>query len=680
MPLTLNLPPPTPVEPVTEILHGVAITDPYRWLEEQNSPRTRKWLEEQTAYTRAYLDAIPGRAQIRKRVEELCAVESVSEPWKVGNRYFYLKRMASKPQPVIVMREGESGEENDLLCSARGSVGTTTAVSILRISRDGRLLAYCTREGGEDSCAVSILDVDGRAILPDSLPPGFLRGLVFASDSRGFYYSHEIIGASRPFHHSVFWHAFGTASQEDTEVFFGGEDPIMQLVLYGSFDGKRLGYLKHYRTDPKRNDFFVHDVAAGGSPQALVDQIEGLFIPFLLENKVIALTDWQAPNCRVVAIDVDHPQREHWQDIVPQSNSRIHNITVAGDLVFISTVESIAARIDVFDLKGTRCGTVPLPSKGTAYLFQSRPDTDTVFYRFSSFDHPPAILRYRVVGGKQEVWEASNVPFDPASIKVEQVRYTSQDGTQVPMFLVCQNGPRASRSLPTFLTGYGGFGINITPQFAAYATYLLERGCLLAISNLRGGSEFGEDWHIAAKRHKRQVAIDDFIAAAEWLLAERHASPGRIAIGGGSNAGLLVGAALTQRPDLFRAVVCLGPLLDMLRYQKFDQANLWAEEYGSAENVEDFNVLQAYSPYHQVRDGIAYPAIMFISGDADTRCNPMHTRKMAARLQAATSSGHPVLLDYHRTWGHMPVQPLPKRIEALTDRLAFICHELDLNV
>jgi prolyl oligopeptidase len=305
---------------------------------------------------------------------------------------------------------------------------------------------------------------------------------------------------------------------------------------------------------------------------------------------------------------------------------------------------------------------------------------DTLFYQFSSFAHPPAIFSYRPDVGLHELWAEGAGSVDISSIEINRVRYPSKDGTLVPMFLVSRKDAIAKGPGPVFLTAYGGFGTSITPRFTAYATVLMELGCVFAVANVRGGSEFGRQWHEAAKRQKRQTAIDDFVAAADWLLAENIAAPGKVATGGGSNAGLLVGAALTQRPDLFRAVLCLGPLLDMLRYHKFDKASYWIDELGSADIEADFHALRAYSPYHRVRDGVAYPAVMFISGDADTRCNPMHTRKMVARLQAANFSGHPILLEYKPTWGHVPVQPLTTRIEALTERLLFLCHELDLKI
>jgi prolyl oligopeptidase len=451
-------------------------------------------------------------------------------------------------------------------------------------------------------------------------------------------------------------------------------------MLLASPNGSQMVLYKIFCGDPQTTDLYIQNLASGASPQLVVKQVVGRFCAFFFRNQLIALTDWKSPKGRIVAIDSDRPQPSNWVEVVPESGVCVRGVAVSDERIFVGYMEDAVTRIEIFDPCGRRCGAIPCPPNGTADLLQGDPNGDAVFYSFTSFSQPPSTYCYHSKTGRQDIWTRDKVPFDGSEVEVEQVRYASKDGTQIPMFLVCQKGRGHSGPSPIFLTGYGGFGSSITPRFTAYATFLMEQGFLFAVANLRGGSEFGEEWHLAGKRHNRQNAFDDFIAAAEWLLARGRAAPGRIAIGGGSNAGLLVGAALTQRPDLFRAVVCLGPLSDMLRYHKFDRGNLWIEEFGCAENESDFRHLQVYSPYHRAEDGVAYPAVMLISGDADTRCNPMHARKMAARLQAATGSGHPILLDYKPTWGHTPVQPLSNRIEALSDRLAFICHELGVSV
>jgi prolyl oligopeptidase len=676
---TFDAPPWTPVERVVENLHGVSVVDPYRWLEDQTSPRTRQWLEGQAAHTRAYFSRISGREKIRKRVTELLDVETVSEVRKVGGRYFFLKRAAGQEQPTILMREGEAAADVALVDPTEAGRGPSTAVGILGVSSDGKLLAYSVRHGGEDSCAVQFLDVNQRRVLSDYLPDGFCRGMAFLPDNSGFVYVHSPVGAARPHYRAVKRHSFGTDSSSDTEVFFAGEDPGMHLGMCGASDGCFLAYFVSFSGDKRTTDIYVHDLADGNTARKVVDRMSGLFAPVFVGDVLVALTDWEAPNGRIVAIELERSQPDAWREIVPEAETRIQDFAVVGRTIFVGYVENLSTKIKIFNFSGLQLGTLLGPCQGTARILPSQPNADVLFFRFTSFAHPPAIHHYDTQTREHGVWARNQVPPDP-SIEVEQVRYPAKDGMLVPMFLVARKGLRHIGPLPTFLTGYGGFGTSVTPQFTAYATFLIERGCLFAVANLRGGSEFGRPWHEAGKRHNRQTAIDDFLAAAQWLIGRGLADPARIAIGGGSNAGLLVTAALTQRPDLFRAVICLGPLLDMVRYHLFDHAAMWVDEYGSAENEGDLRNLLAYSPYHRVVDGVPYPGVMLISGDADTRCNPMHARKMAARLQAATSSSHPILLDYKSTWGHIPVQPLTSRIEALTDRLSFICHELELQV
>jgi prolyl oligopeptidase len=364
---------------------------------------------------------------------------------------------------------------------------------------------------------------------------------------------------------------------------------------------------------------------------------------------------------------------------VPESDHRIQQFAVAGNQVFVTRIDRFSTKVEVFGFDGERREVPDFPSRGTIDLLNRTNATEKVFYSYTSISKPAAIHCYDARTEEDVAWSEANLPVDASASAVEKTAYTSTDGTSVPLFLAARNDLLHSGPLPTFLTGYGGFGSCVTPRFTAFATFLTERGFLFAVPALRGGSELGEQWHRSGKRENRQNSFNDFIAAAEWLIREQRSIPGRIAIGGGSNAGLLVGAAITQRPDLFRAAICLGPLLDMTRYHLFDFAARWADEYGSPEDQGDFQSLFAYSPYHHVLDGAAYPAVFLISGDADTRCNPMHARKMTARLQGATSSTRPVLLDYKTAWGHTPVQPFSTKIEALTDRLAFVCHQLGVH-
>src|SRR6266404_4601400 len=680
MPLTLNPPPPTAVEPVTEMLHGVPVTDPYRWLEEQNSLRTRRWLEEQSAYRQAYWDALPGRDRIRKRVTEFLSIPSVAELWNVGNRYFFLRRHDDKEQPVIVMRNGLFGDETILVDPTLRSTGTLTAASIVAISHDGRFLAYAIRQGGTDHSGLEILDIERRAVLPDRLPEGFCTGFAFAPDCTGFFYSHRELHDPRPNYRAAFWHPFGAEQSQDQEVFFAGERPNLLLGILNSPEAQLLAYATYSTGKHRSTSVHLSTLSPGAVPKLLLHEIEGCFLPFFVRGQLLAYTDLAAPNFRIVRIKITDAGPAHWRDIVPESDRRIQQFAFAGDQIFVTRVDHFSTKIEGFGLDGKQTDDIPFPRNGSVSLLNRAYATDKLFYSYASISKPSTVYCYDTREDEVFVWDEANVSVDPSAISVEEVTYNSKDGTSIPLFLAARKDLFHSGALPTFLTGYGGFGSCVTPRFTALATCLIEQGFLFAVPALRGGSELGERWHLAARRDKRQNSFDDFIAAAEWLLSQGRTARDRIAIGGGSNAGLLVGAAITQRPDLFRAAICLGPLLDMTRYHLFDFASGWADEYGSPEDEQDFRSLLAYSPYHHVENGSAYPAVLLISGDADTRCNPMHARKMAARLQAASRSGHPVLLDYRPAWGHMPVQPLSNKIEALTDRLAFICHELGVHV
>jgi prolyl oligopeptidase len=679
---TVDAPPATEIESVTEVLHGVEITDPYRWLEDQNSARTRKWLADQTAYTRTYFAGIPDRERIRTRVSELLALkEVISEPWNVGDRFFFLKRQEDREQPVIVVRDALFGPETVLVDPGQRGSGNSTAVSIAAISRDGHFLAYTIRQGGTDHAALEILDVELGAVLPERLSEGYCTGFAFSADGAGFYYSHRELHDPRPNYRAAFWHQFGTERSQDREIFTAGERPDLFLGILDSSEANLLVYAIFLTGEAPLTSLSVQEMSSNPHDATLlIEGIEGCFVPFFVRGQLLAYTDFSAPNFRIVQIDLADANPSNWHDVVPESDQRIQQFAVADDQVFVTLVDHFSASIAVFGLDGNRKEGPRFPSCGTIDLLNRTNATDKLFYSYTSISEPATVYCYDVRRKDVITWNEENPPVDPSAIEVEETEYTSADGTSVPLFLAARKDLLHSGPLPTFLTGYGGFGSCVTPRFTAFATFLMEHGFLFAVPALRGGSELGEEWHRAGKRENRQNSFNDLVAAAEWLIAENRSISDRIAIGGGSNAGLLVGAAITQRPDLFRAAICLGPLLDMTRYHLFDFAACWAEEYGSPDDEHDFDSLLAYSPYHRVQDGVEYPAILLISGDADTRCNPMHARKMAARLQAATRSTRPVLLDYKPAWGHTPAQPLSAKIEAVTDRLAFICHELAIQV
>jgi len=679
MPSLTPTPPFSPSEPVTEIIHGVPVTDPYRWLEDGDSIQTKEWLERQKEYARAYLDRIPGRDLIRKRIREFLAVESVDGFIIAADRYIFRKRLPYREQPSIYLREGAQGEDQLLIDPAGRASGKYTAVKPVRVSPDGRLLLYEIKEGGERTGTFEFLEIHNRRTLTDVLPRGYLRGFAFARDSRSFYYAHEALESSRPFCRSARHHVLGTPFTEDREIFSAGEDKTIRLHL--ASDGMSLGLLVYTFLGKTRTDFYLQPLETNASAFPVISGAEYSFAPRFISHRLFAMTDRDAPNLRIVELRSGENHEFEWIERVPEQESRIHQWIVAGDRIVVSYVRKSGTRVSVYDLDGQKTNEWPARLSGTTVrLIAGSPDREEIVFETESFTHPPATLLCSVRTNEFTLWAERTIPFDPEPYAHAQVRYASKDGTQVPMFLVGRRDVLRGGCRPAIMTSYGGYGVPMTPQFSVFVTFLMERGCLFALPNIRGGSEFGVEWHKAAKRRNRQTAYDDFLSAAEWLIATGRTAPGKLAIFGGSNAGLLVGAALTQRPDLFAAVVCMVPLLDMLRYHLFDNAHVWKEEFGTIEDSDDFAVLAKYSPYHQVQDDVAYPATMIVSGDADQNCNPLHARKMTARLQAANVSERPIFLDYSEFRGHSPVLPLSVRVEALTDRMAFLCDQLRLSI
>ncbi len=679
MTLTLTHPQ-TPSIPVAEAIHGVDVVDPYRWLEDQDSAETRAWIEAQRDHTRAYFESVPMREFIRHRVGQLLSVSSVEPPWSVGDHYYFLKRQKGREQPVIMMRNGLFGEERILVDPSLRSTGNTTAVAIVAISEDEHFLAYSVRQRGTDHASIEILDLKSNRILPDGLPEGFCSGFVFSHEGSGFYYSHRQVQDPRPNYKAVFRHRYGTANSKDLEIFFAGDSANLFVGILNSSNTDCMVYIAWSAGKDRRASLYAHDLRTGTVNTLFRDLSVDSFSPFFVGDRLFAYTDFRSPNSRIVHIDLNNPDPAQWRDIVPESERRIQQFAVAGDRIFVTRIDRFTTNVEAFDLCGNEQNGLPIAAHGTVYLVNNKRRSDKLFFSYTSISKPPITYCYDTKQDQICIWDRPDVSLNLSLIAVEEVSYSSKDGMAVPMILAYRRDLRHNGPLPTFLTGYGGFASCVTPRFTAFATFLIEQGFLVAVPALRGGSELGAAWHFAGRRDNRQHSFDDFIAAAEWLVSKGHSAPGSVAIGGGSNAGLLVGVAITQRPDLFRAAICLGPLLDMLRYHLFDFAAGWADEYGSPEDEEDFRSLVAYSPYHNVRDAVDYPAVLLISGDADTRCNPMHARKMTARLQAATTSSFPVLLDYKPAWGHTPVQPLSTKIEALTDRLTFVCNELRVHV
>ena len=542
----------------------------------------------------------------------------------------------------------------------------TTSISLLDVTEDGNLIAYGTRQGGEDELTVRFLDVNTRKELPDVLPRARYQGVVLQNDHSGVFFSRQEKEGPRVFHHLL-----GSGPEKDEKLFGDGYGPEKGLGVGLSDDNRWLLMVVSHGSAATKTEVYVRDLAAGGPVVPIVNDIEARFSPDIAGDTLYLQTNWQAANGRVLAVDLKNPARDNWKEVVPAGKSAIQGVSTVGGRLFVRYLEDVLPHIRIFDPQGKPQGEIPLPSVGSAGGLRGEWGKNEAFFTFTSFVTPSTIYRYDVARGTHDVWAKERVPIASDRFVVEQVRYASKDGTQIPMFLIHRKDLKRDGSNPTLLTGYGGFNISETPAFSARAALWVENGGVYALPNLRGGGEFGEDWHKAGMLAKKQNVFDDFIGAAEWLIKNGYTSSTRLAISGGSNSGLLVRAALTHRPELYAAVVCSYPLLDMVRYHKFLVAGYWVPEYGSADNPEQFPFLYAYSPYHHVKAGTKYPAVLFITGDSDTRVAPLHARKMAALLQASTASDWPVILHYDTKAGHSGgATPVSKRFVARGRRKA----------
>jgi prolyl oligopeptidase len=664
-------PPATPVHPVTETLHGVGITDPYRWLEDQNGPETRAWLDSQIAYTNRFVSRLPMRDTVKRRLEQLSRIDNYSFPMERQGHYFFSRRLANENRSSICMRAAVHAKDEVLVNPADISRDESTSVSIADVTRDGRWLTYGVRKGGADEEELRILDLDTRKLLPDSLPAARYFGIAFKPDKSGFFYARYINGTGS----RVYYHGMETPVAQDREIFGKGHGPDTIIDAGASQDGRYLLVTVVVGVPPKMVEVWTQDLGKGGPLEPVVTGIQAEFRPFIRGDRLYLWTNWNAPNWRILSVDLHAPARGNWREIVLESNWPITGATGAAGRLFVTYLEDVQAHLKEYDAAGTFLRDLQLPGIGSIIGPQGNWAGDEVFYAFTSFVEPETIYRYIPSRDRQQVWFRPPVPIQSENFQVKQVWYESKDKTRVPMFLVSRNGMQPDGKRPVLLTAYGGFSVSLTPTFIRSAAVWAEMGGIFALPNLRGGGEFGEKWHRAGTLQNKQNVFDDFIAAAEWLVANHYTEPRRIAIEGTSNGGLLVGAAITQRPDLFGAAVCGYPLLDMLRYQKFKVGSYWVTEYGSADDSKQFEFLRRYSPYQNVHRGVKYPAVMFISGDFDTRVDPLHARKMAALMQTSQAGDRPILLKYDTKSGHSGGRPLNLQIQDDADWISFLLYE-----
>jgi prolyl oligopeptidase len=662
------------VGPVTDTLHGVAVTDNYRWLEDQTSADTRAWVTAQNRFREQQMAGLPGRDAIAGRLRELLMVDQQGTPTVRGNRYFYTKRAADQDYSAIFMKLGAAGAEVPIIDPNVTAGEVPISTSLMDIAEDGTLLAYGVRRGGEDEVTVRFYDVLRRRATVDVLPRARNGSVSITPDKRGFFFTRQTPQGPR-----LYYRAFGAGAAE--QLLYGdGLGPDIGMGAQLSRDGRWL-IISVGRGTSGGNDLFLMDATTRAAPVAMVTGTDRNYNPDFAGDRIVIQTDWNAPNGRVMIATPDAPARESWREIVPEGPQPIAGTSLVGGKLWVRYLEDVQARVKGFDLEGRPFRELTMPGVGTLSGLGGDFERDEGFFSFSSFNTPATVYRYSVARNTRSVFWRLRVRFETDAYEVKQVWFTSKDGARVPMFLAHRKGLALDGTNPVYLTGYGGFNISQTPGFSAMYAVWMERGGVVAVPNLRGGSEFGEAWHHAGMFGRKQNVFDDFIAAAEWLIANRYTTADRLAIAGGSNGGLLVGAALTQRPDLFRAVVCSVPLLDMLRYERFLLGRFWISEYGAATDSAQFRYLRAYSPYQNTRPGTRYPSVLFETGDGDTRVAPLHARKMTALLQAVTTapvSERPILLKYDTEAGHSGGLPVTKTIDDTALRLQYVMWQLGM--
>lgn len=666
-----STPPRAKAEPVTDTLHGVAVTDPYRWLEDQNSPATREWLAGQDKFARKYLDGIPGRDVLRKKFEALIKIDVMGIPTVRGNRYFFSRRLATEDRSSLYVRQGFEGKDELLVDPVTATDDATTSIQLMGVTDDGSVIAFGSRRGGEDEVSVRLLNVDTRKYLSDTLPRGRYFGFSIKPDKSGFYYSRFTVGEGA----RVWYHAMGTSNSDDKQIFGTGYGPNQLVGASLSENGRWLIFFVSDGVPAKRSELYVQDLASHGPIVNILKEDAEIEVAdggdFLFLN-----TNLKAPKRHIFRIDLKKPARASWKEVVPESALAIESVSTAGGRLFVHYLDNVATRVKQFDPDGKPLGDLKLPGIGSARGPFGLWADDQAFFTFTSFVDPAKSYRLQVSSGKQDLWFRPTVPVQSENVEVKQVWYPSKDGTKVPMFVVAPKGIALDSNRPVLLTAYGGFNASQTPVFSAAAAVWTEMAGVYAVANLRGGGEFGEAWHRAGMFEKKQNVFDDFIGAAEWLIQNRYTKPARLSIRGGSNGGLLMGAMMTQRPELFGAIVCGAPLLDMVRYHKMLVGGWWASEYGSADDPKQFAYLYKYSPYHNVKKDAQYPAILFVTGDSDTRVDPSHARKMAALMQSANASPNPILLRYDIKGGHSGIGSVNKTIEEQVDQISFLASRL----
>ena len=680
--ITLPAPPEVKTDPVVDEYkstdHAVPtkITDPYRWLEDAHSPETRAFIAAQNAYTADYFSQVKMLPEVVEQMGKLLKTDFVSVPTRRGDDYFFSKRLADENQASIYMRVGLHGVDEKLLDAGKLSADQNTSVNTMNITEDGSMMAYGVRVGGADEVEVHFLDVSTRTDTGDVMPRARYSGVDISPDKAGVYYS-------KLFPHEgnrVFYHKFGAPLDSDAMILgkeYRGEKlgEIDGVSVRATANGHYLVFRIGRGVPATREDILIKDLRVPDSPIVpLVYGIDSRFGEFNVGDMFYMRTDYKAPNGRVLKV-VQGKGPDEWPVIIPEGKDVLEAVNVVGGKMYVLRLKDVKSEVTAYSLEGKAEGHIDFPGIGAGSTLLGRAVDPDGFYTFQSIITPPTIFHYDTTTGRSEVFYSDKVPFDSTQYEVKQIFYKSKDGTKVPMFIAGKKGLKRDGSERLLMTGYGGFALSETPVWNPEYAWWMQQGGWFALPNLRGGNEYGEAWHKAAMFEKKQNVFDDWFAAAEYLIANKYTTAARFAIRGRSNGGLLMGASMTQRPDLFGAIWCGYPLLDMLRYQMFEMGRTWTTEYGSAENAKDYPYILKYSPYQNVKPGTKYPAIFFFTGDGDTRVDPMNARKMTPLMQTASSSGRPILLHYSLKGGHSAGVSQTQLVQDYADEMAFLWTE-----
>ena len=671
----------------TDDYHGTKVADPYRWLEDdvRQNKDVAAWVEAKNKETFSFLDQIPERATIRKRLTELWDFERFNTPFKRGGRYYYFYNSGLQNQDTLFVQDSLDGKARLLLDPSTWSKDGTVALSGTAFSDDGQYLAFGQSEAGSDWNTWRIMEIASGKVLDDELKRIKFNSPAWTNDGKGFFYARYPEPSAEfqelNLNQKVYYHRVGTKQSADVLVYHRPDEPKWGFGSQVTEDGSYLIITTWKGTDDKYRIVYRDLREPYALPTELISTFDNEYTFVGNEGSVFYFqTDLAAPRRRLIAIDIQQPDSKNWKELIPQRAETLQGVGFVGGHFVASYLKDAQTQVTIHALDGKQVREVQFPGIGTAAGFGGKQDETETFYSFSSFATPPTVYRYDMQTGQSSLFRQSKVKFDPADYEVKQVFYTSKDGTRVPMFLSYRKGLKLDGTNPTLLYGYGGFNISQTPRFSITRLQWMEMGGVFAVANLRGGGEYGEDWHQGGTKLRKQNVFDDFIAAGEWLIANKYTTSSKLAIQGGSNGGLLVGACLTQRPELFAACLPAVGVMDMLRFQKFTAGRFWVDDYGSSDNADEFKALLAFSPYHNLKPGVKYPATLVTTADTDDRVVPGHSFKFAARLQAAQAGDAPTLIRIETRAGHGAGKPTAKIIEEYADQWGFLVKTLGMKL